>query len=181
MHWVKSGDGIIDVYGVNHYRLDENKINRILPETRGKKVIYEDEYMGNFTLYYSPVVLDQNFVIVPQVHCYVAESDLLEEALEEIEDHSKCQYTEKKKYYVNNPAHIYEIEGDISIDLARRIAGSWYDHNPRDKYIKLIGKNNDSNIVISISGGACSSWETVINKSGTDEIKFTKHEVFICS
>jgi hypothetical protein len=56
----------LDFYGSDLYSLDIHKLESSFENLKNRRILYRDSYIGNFTLYYSPDVIDADTVMVPQ-------------------------------------------------------------------------------------------------------------------
>ncbi len=175
----QSGNGYVDIYGVNHYELGIDEISNLHPKTAGMGVIYKDEYFGNFTLYYQPIIQSESVVIVPQVHCYMAELDYSEELSENYKNHSRCKFSEIVNFYVEKSKFIYKLEGDINKDIAQKIALAFYVRASEYEYIDTISKENDM-YFINQSGGACSTTYPV-DLAENGSVLIREAEIQVCS
>ncbi|HEX5055393.1 MAG TPA: hypothetical protein VFX02_02740 [Gammaproteobacteria bacterium] len=142
-------------------------------------MLYEDSYIGNFTLYYTPDVVDPSKVLVPQVTCYSADLDL-DEASVKPYPVMRCSYYEVIRYYAGQPEYFYEIAGGgVNRLLAYRVALAWYTRSDKGAHIKTISWKKGALSIFS-SGGACSTGETV-EFGPNQEIIFKEQDVVICS
>src|SRR5690349_15906125 len=117
IHRERNTSNYLDFYGSDTYSPEIHKFESAFKNLKDKRVLYSDSYIGNFTLYYSPGVLDNDTVIVPHVSCYSASLDFPEENAEEHKNHNKCRYYEVVKYYSEKPEYFFEIEGNMDLDL----------------------------------------------------------------
>ncbi len=160
-HRVRNESSTVDLYGVELYKFNVEGLREKFPGVVGKTVIYRDSYIGNFTQYYSPEVLTSRVVLVPQVTCYSAGLDFPEEEYEKHSNHVRCRYYEVHRYFVDQPYRFYEIQGNVSEDVARKIASSWYALHSGDRYISYITRSN-GNYYVHVGGEGCTRADKVV-------------------
>lgn len=156
----------VDFYGAELNELNLEGLKWRFPSSAAKTVIYRDSYIGNFTHYYSPEILNPEVVLVPQVTCYSAGLDFPEEEYEKHRYHVRCRYYEVHRYFVGQPRQFYEVGHNVPGGVAQRIASSWYTLNTEGGYISYISRTK-GNYYVHVGGEGCTR---------SDKVVFTKNE-----
>lgn len=170
----------IDYYGVDLYNFERKTLEDSFPQIADKSIVYKDTYIGNFTLHYSPHIINEDLVMAPKITCYSAELDFPEIEYEKHRNHVRCRYSEAKNYYAVNPLHYFKIDGSIPLDIAKKIAVSWYKNKEKWEYIDYI-VGDHGNFRIDYSGNACSGSYDVLVSGNDGTFEFRKNEIQICS
>jgi hypothetical protein len=176
IHRERNASNYLDFYGSDTYSPEVHKFESAFKNLKDRRVLYTNSYIGNFTLYYSPDILDADTVMVPHVSCYSASLDFPDENVEEHKNHNKCRYYEVVRYYSDKPEYFFEIEGKIDLDLAKKIAKYWYENANKRRHIDYISQSG-ANISISISGDGCLRGMDVEIDPGTKQIEFKEREI----
>ena len=163
----------------------KSKIFKSFSQLKDKRAYYKDEYTGNFTYYFSPMIISDDQVDVPIVTCTAYR--LVGKELVRYEDNiRRCSYRTEKRNYAIEPEYIFENfdENSIPIEKAKKVVYAWYINNSnKNNYIDTVYINNDGGLSVSLSGGASSGMTESAIEVRPDEFEFTydENQVFICS
>ncbi|GGY75017.1 hypothetical protein GCM10011613_20620 [Cellvibrio zantedeschiae] len=144
---------------------------------KNRKVIHKESFIGNFTLYYSPTKIDENTVVVPQVHCFSAELESTHPVAPT--DEIKCKYSETIKYYAKNLAFFFNSEKAKEDSEIFNIAYKWYSQFGENQFITKIIEVENLYYIHSSGSGCAPSYRVIRNNLG--DYIFEQEEVMICS
>ena len=171
----------IDIENVNLYKIKLSKLESYFPNVIGLELIYKDNYLGNFTHYYEPRILNSNLVSVPQISCYSKKLDYPENESELHSNKIRCRYYEIQRYYTEKPHYFYELEQNISKEIVKLIVLAWYQQTESNQYYVSRVFKDGNEYTLFISGESCLDSVTVIY-SNEKSIQFEKNSgIQVCS
>ncbi len=156
-------------------------LKKFYPDLSGKKIVYKESYIGNFSLLYTPEIINEEEVKVPRVYCYDADLDLPEPTDdEEIRNQMKCRYFAETMSYAGKPEYIFKVSEESDKYEFNKVVQEWYKIYGGNIFISTISMQ-DGKIFIGASGGACSPTFHAIENEENGSFSFKQSEVMVCS